>query len=144
MSQEKTGIPEEAKKQYESGHEKEIKFCYFITGLSFAIVGLSIQTAPSINCVCINAIEIVSWIGFLISGLSGIFYLKSNYESHYAEAGFIEAYYLNDQEKMAKRDKKFKRVIKRSKMAYVIRNWAFVISIVFLAVSRGYIALMTS
>lgn len=152
MSQEKTDLGKKVEKWYESCYEQEIKFCYFITGLSFAILGLSIQTTPPTICVYLKIIELVSWFGFLLAGSSGIFYLKSEYESLYAFGDSLSAKYQNNQKLMEERDKKLmeerdkriKRVFKSSKIALNIRNWAFMISIVFLAISRGYIALMTS
>ena len=53
--------------------EGQVKFTYFMVGLAFAIVGLSIQTGDQISPLTES-----SWLALIVSGLSGILRLSWN------------------------------------------------------------------
>lgn len=61
--------------QIKAGNELADKFDFYITGLIFTVLGLSIQTAQSRNC-AINYVEIMSWALLFLSGLLSLWRLE--------------------------------------------------------------------
>lgn len=55
--------------------EGEAKFNYFMIGLTFAILGLSVERTAADQISCVTQL---AWIVLLVSGLSGILLMRSN------------------------------------------------------------------
>ena len=66
--------------------ESQNKYAYFMVGLTFAILGLSIEITDNITW-----ITIVSWSCFLLSAIGGIFYIQWNFTYYSANGKKIEA-----------------------------------------------------
>ena len=87
---------------YDIGVRIQEKFDLYFLGLTFTILGLSIQTAHFGTLVAADIAEVFAWIAFLAAGLSGLSRLE----------GVPEVYRLfglqNDQEEKVRAGKKAK------------------------------------
>ena len=66
--------------------ESRSKYIYFMVGLTFAILGLSIEITDTITW-----ITFISWVGLLISAIWGIFYIQWDYSYIRGNGKKIEA-----------------------------------------------------
>ena len=56
----------------EVGQRIQEKFCFYIVGLTFTVLGLSIQTARFDGAVVCGALELTAWLALLCSGMVGL------------------------------------------------------------------------
>ena len=142
--------------------ESQIKFTYFLVGLSFAIVGLSIQITDQPSLV-----TYFSWLLLILSGLSGIFRLtwnpvaiRANFERLRAEdlktelerAALqgttimvdqstgektpIQSFIQGRESFIGTMKKKYKDISRKQSWRYNIQIWSFVIGILGLACDK--------
>ena len=141
--------------------EGQSKFLYFLVGLTFAILGLSLQTTRPVTWV-----TQISWVMLLSSGLVGIFRIESDPKGRMMESYKLTAEYfklqfkeariqgrgvedestgdpvpvdeaINKQavwEKMA--DERVKKIFWEQEWRYKIQMWAFILGVIGLAVDK--------
>lgn len=58
------------------GYEARNKFDFYVVALSFTLLGLAVQTAPSTPPPAVAVFELLGWLGLLAAGLSGLHRLE--------------------------------------------------------------------
>jgi hypothetical protein len=60
-----------------TSQDLQARFLFYMTGLSFTILGLSIQTSSYGKSLVSDGLELVGWFGLLAAGLAGLSWLAS-------------------------------------------------------------------
>jgi hypothetical protein len=142
------------------------QFGFYITALTFTILGLATQTAKFGICSFIDIIELSGWFFLFISGLSGLsrlewlpvayearFHAKGlnnelkNYQDHKANRETlvtdgettvpIDDVIENRKDLQVKAQKKMESIEKSTPIKYQIQKWSFIIGISLMLASRS-------
>ena len=114
----------------EAGRDILIKGMMFTVGLAFAVLAASIQTFDVDRQDCATKlsqwIEVVGWIGLLVSGFAGILWIRFS-APRYIKLGRGE----DDQ-----------RLSRRSKCSQNVHHYSLLGALVLLALARAILALV--
>jgi len=144
------------------------KFGFYITALTFTVLGLATQTAKFGICSYVDIIELSAWLFLFVSGIFGLsrlellpvayearFHAKGlnnelkNYEDHKANGKTlvlggedtvpIDEVIENRRTLQAKAQERMESIEKSTPIKYSIQKWAFIIGISLMLVSRSAI-----
>ena len=65
-----------SKKEYEIAHNTQEKFDFYVLGLVFTLLALSIQTADLGKYAVADVFELLGWVCLFVAGLSGLWRLE--------------------------------------------------------------------
>jgi hypothetical protein len=99
--------------------DTQLKFDYFLLGLTFALLGMSIQTANFSSSFIINIVELAGWCSLLLTGFLGFLQMRemTKWAGNYDNLNII-----NDklQELQKERDKCGETVLDQKSNKYLI------------------------
>lgn len=113
------------------------KFEFYFLGLTFTILGLSLQTASFGECVWSDVLELLAWILLLISGMTGLFrgFWKPDLYNSYAGRNY--SYQVPSQTSRAAFEEKIKSLDSKITCALKTQKRCFASGLVFLVVARA-------